>query len=156
MQLKATEPVHMKDIVRVCQLLSEDKDFQDKCSFTPEGITEGGILCNFKEGVAPDDAYKSVRLCIGFSGNRSRWPYLDETTAMTDYANSDMHLFEKNEKFTIILKVFYGAPAFTHKELMVWEKCFNEIGVVKMGGKKGFPTEKRLREDAMAFPTRRR
>ena len=148
MQLKATEVVLMKDIVRVCQKLSDSEAFQDTCSFTPEGITEGGIRCHFKEGAAPEKAYKSVRLCVGQGTNRSKWPWVDKATAMTDYVDSEIRLFQENEKFTIILKAFYGAPAFTHEELMIWEQCFNEIGVVKIGGKKGFPSKKRLREDA--------
>ena len=148
MQMKSTKEVSMKDIVRVCHLLSDSEAFQDTCSFTPEGITEGGIHCHFKEGAADEKAYKSVRLCIGQGTNRSKWPMMDKETVMTDYVDSEIRLFEKNEKFTIILKAFYGAPAFTHEELMVWEHCFNEIGVVKMGGKKGFPSKKTLREDA--------
>lgn len=148
MEMKSTKEVCMKDIVHVCQLLSDSEAFQDTCSFTPEGITEGGIHCHFKEGAAPVNAYKSVRLCVGFGANRSKWPWVDEANAMSEWSDSDMRLFRSNEKFTIILKAFYGAPAFTHEELMVWEQCFNEIGIVKMGGKKGFPSKKRLREDA--------
>jgi len=44
---------------------------------------------------------------------------MDKETVMTDYVDSEIRLFQENEKFTIILKAFYGAPAFTHEELMI-------------------------------------
>ena len=46
-----------------------------------------------------------------------------------------------NIKFTLFLKSFNGAPLFTLEELKLWEECFNQIDIVKIGK---YPSKKSL------------
>ena len=50
-------------------------------------------------------------------------------------------IFDKNNKFTLFLKSFSGAPLFTLEELKIWEECFNQIGIIKVGK---YPSKKSL------------
>ena len=52
---------------------------------------------------------------------------------MTEWLDNNDIIFNKNSKFTIFLKSFHGAPLFTLDELKIWEECFNQIGIVKVG-----------------------
>ena len=44
-----------------------------------------------------------------------------------------LSLQEKNKSISTFLKSFHGAPLFTLKELKLWEKCFNAIGLKRLG-----------------------
>ena len=54
------------------------------------------------------------------------------------------NILQKNTQFTIFLKSFHGAPLFTIDELKIWEKCFKQIGIVKIGK---YPSKKDLYTD---------
>jgi hypothetical protein len=52
--------------------------------------------------------------------------------------SDDLIFREKNMKgkptiFGTFLKSFYGAPVFTIEEIKIWEDCFAQIGIRKVG-----------------------
>jgi hypothetical protein len=67
--------------------------------------------------------YKSVRLC--YKGLRGKLYFVDEKVICERYDNDDV-IYHKNTKFIIFLK------SFTLDELKIGEKCFNQIGIVKV------------------------
>lgn len=67
--------------------------------------------------------YKSVRLC--YEGLRGKLHFVDEKVIIERYDNDDV-IYHKNTKFIIFLK------SFTLDELKIAEKCFKQIGIVKV------------------------
>lgn len=136
--LRTKHDICKGDMVVLCKCLNDE--FKGSCEFQPEGITEGGILYNFNDGTA---GYKSVRLCIGMNGSGGKWYWInhDKDVAMREWVDNTDIIYTANTKFCISLKNLYGAPPFTIEELQIWEKCFNQIGIVKVGK---YPSKKKL------------
>jgi hypothetical protein len=72
--------------------------------------------------------------------NDAKWYFITDNVLVEWIESSDI-VFNKNKKFVPLLKSFYGAPLFTIEELHIWEQCFNQIGIVKVGR---YPTKKSL------------
>ena len=134
--LKTERIITKDDIITMCKLLNNNDEYSNLCEFQPEGITEGGILFKFKDNL-DNKWYKSVRLCVG---NEGKWYWITPNVMSEWLGNNDI-IFNKNNKFTLFLKSFYGAPLFTLDELKIWEKCFNQIGIIKVGK---YPSKKSL------------
>ena len=118
----------------MCNLLNSHEKYINICNFTPERITEGGIVYNYKDN---NTFYKSVRLCLRNSG---KWYHIKDNV-MTEWGNSNDIILEENNKITIFLKSFHGAPLFTIDELKIWEDIFNLIGLKRIGK---YPSKKSL------------
>ena len=131
LQLKCNKNITKNDIIYMCKLLNKKNEYLNLCEFKPEGITEGGIVFKFKE-VFDHKWYKSVRLCVNSGNSKGKWYWVNENVMTEWIENSDI-IFNENSKFTIFLKSFHGAPLFTLDELKIWEECFNQIGIVKVG-----------------------
>jgi len=143
--LKTERIITKDDIITICKLLNNRVEYSNLCEFKPEGITEGGIVFNFKDSLH-NKWYKTVRLCVNRGNSRGKWYWVNENVMSEWYENNDI-IFDKNNKFNIFLKSFYGAPLFTLDELKIWEECFNQIGIVKVDNcpcKTKKPTKKRL------------
>jgi hypothetical protein len=135
-----TERIITKDdIITMCKLLNSKDEYSDLCEFQPEGISEGGILFKFKDNL-DKKWYKSVRLCVYYGQSNGNWYWVNENYLSEWTGNSDV-IFDKNVRFTLFLKSFRGAPLFTVEELKIWEGCFNQIGIVKVGK---YPSKKSL------------
>lgn len=129
------------DIITVCNLLNNRAEYSNICEFQPEGITEGGILFKFKDSTQPE-WYKSVRLCVNSVNTKGTWDWITDNY-LSEWTGSNDIIFRKNCKFYTFLKSFYGAPLFTIEELKIWEDCFRQIGIVKVGR---YPSKKSLKE----------
>ena len=139
LRLKTERIITKNDIIIMCNLLNGNCEYSNLCEFTPEGITEGGILFNFNDEF-DKNWYKSVRLCVGYNGAGGNWPWVNENV-MTEWSCNNDIILQTNTKFTIFLKSFHGAPLFTLDELKIWEECFKQIGIVKVGK---YPSKKSL------------
>ena len=137
--LKTTRVIAKSDIITMCKSLNNKEEYSNLCEFEPEGITEGGIVYKFKDG-SDNNWYKTVRLCVSYGCSGGKWYWINENVTSEWSENNDM-IFDTNKKFTIFLKSFHGAPLFTLAELKIWETCFNEIGIVKVGK---YPSKKSL------------
>jgi hypothetical protein len=139
LHLKTERIITKNDIITMCNLLNSKCEYTNLCEFIPEGISEGGILFKFK-GNFDKNWYKSVRLCVNRDGARGKWYWVKENV-MTEWFDNNDIIFQTNTKFTIFLKSFNGAPLFTLDELKIWEECFKQIGIVKVGK---YPSKKSL------------
>jgi hypothetical protein len=137
--LKTERNVTKNDIITMCTSLNSNPAYSNLCEFMPEGITEGGISFRFKNGV-DKKWYKSVRLGVNHCGSAGKWDWINENV-MSEWSSNNDIIFQKNTKFTTFLKSFHGAPLFTLDELKIWEECFKQIGIVKVGK---YPTKKSL------------
>ena len=137
--LKTQRIITKDDIMTMCKLLNNKDDYSNLCEFQPEGISEGGILYKFKDNL-DNKWYKSVRLCVGCGESTGKWYWVNDNYLSEWTGNNDI-IFDKNNKFTLFLKSFKGAPVFTLEELKIWEDCFNEIGIIKVGK---YPSKKSL------------
>jgi hypothetical protein len=137
--LKCERTITKNDIITLCLLLNNKDEYKSLCEFQPEGKAEGGILFKFKDSTN-SSWYKSVRLCVNQCNGK--WYYVNENVASEWSGNNDV-VFDKDSKFTIFLKSFHGAPLFTLGELKIWEECFNQIGIVKVGR---YPSKRSLIE----------
>jgi hypothetical protein len=142
--VKCEKNITKDDIVNMCNLLSNTDKYFNLCEFKPEGISEGGIIYEFKNSYDKNShdkkPYKSVRFSLNDGGSRRNWGWINENV-MNEWAENNDIIFNQNDKFTIFLKSLYGAPLFTIDELEIWEKCFNQIGIVKVGK---YPSKKSL------------
>lgn len=138
-RLKTERIITKNDIITMCHLLNNNNEYSSLCEFKPEGICGGGIVFKFKHD-ADQKWYKSVRLCVNSAGTRGNWYWINDNV-MSEWSENNDIIFHKNSKFIIILKSFSGAPVFTIDELKIWEACFNQIGIVKVGK---YPSKKSL------------
>lgn len=136
-RLKTERVIMKKDIITMCNLLNSKDEYLNLCKFEPEAITEGGIVFKFNDGF-DNKWYKTVRLRV-YPGE-GKWYWVNENV-MSEWCENDDIIFDKNKKFTIFLKSFHGAPLFTLEELKLWEHCFNEIGIIRVGR---YPSKKSL------------
>ena len=130
--LKATTAITKNDIICLCSELNSR--YTNGTTFEPEPITEGGIKFIFKDN---SSWYKSVRLRLC---NKNKWPWIT-ATVMNDWKDNTDILLHEQDKITLFLKSFHGAPVFTIEELQLWEECFNKIGLVTVGK---YPTKNSL------------
>jgi hypothetical protein len=137
--LKTERIITKDDIITMCKLLDSKDEYSNLCEFQPEGITEGGILFKFK-GNLDNKWYKSVRLCVHYGVSKGKWYWINDNY-LPEWSENDDIIFDKDNKFTLFLKSFNGAPPFTLEELKIWEECFNQIGIVKIGK---YPSKKSL------------
>jgi hypothetical protein len=127
---KTEKVITKNDIITMCNLLNNRNEYSDLCKFEPENISEGGI--GFKFNDVEKNWYKSVRLCVGDNGSRGGWYWISNVSLLEWVGNNDM-IFDKQNIFTIFLKSFNGAPLFTIKELEIWEECFGQIDIIRVG-----------------------
>ena len=137
--LKTERIITKDDIITMCNLLNSKEEYYNLCEFQPEGISGGGILFKFK-GNLGNNWYKSVRLCVSHGESKGKWYWINNNY-LSEWSGNDDIIFDKNNKFTLFLKSFYGAPLFTLEELKIWEECFNQIGILKVGK---YPSKKSL------------
>ena len=137
--LKTKRIITKDDIITMCKLLNSKDEYSNLCEFQPEGITEGGIIYKFKDSL-DNKFYKSVRLGVDRGACGGKWYWVNENYLSEWTENNDI-IFDKNTKFTLVLKSFYGAPLFTYEELKIWEDCFIQIGIIKVGK---YPSKKSL------------
>lgn len=140
--LKASRIITKNDMITICELFTSKYSHSCECEFQPEPICEGGILYKFKKNL--DDKciqpYKSLRLCVNGMESRKSWPFVSDNYLSEWTGNNEM-IIDKDDKITLFLKSFFGAPVFTLEELKIWEECFNQIGLKKVGK---YPTKKSL------------
>lgn len=136
--LKTEKIITKNDIINMCNLLNNKDEYSNLCKFEPEGISEGGILFKFKD--ANKKWYKSVRLCVNNGYSQGKWYWVSDNY-LPEWSESNDIIFNKNEQFTLYLKSFHGAPLFTIEELKIWEECFNQIGIIRIGK---YPIKKSL------------
>ena len=137
--LKTLKIITKNDIITMCNLLNNRDEYINLCEFKPEGISEGGIIFNFKN-CNNDNWYKSVRLCVNNDNAKGNWDWINDNVINEWTENNDI-ILDKNKSIKIFLKSFNGAPVFTIDELKIWELCFNQIDIIKVGK---YPTEKSL------------
>jgi len=77
LSFKTKKNITKNDIITICNLLNSNCEYSDLCKFTPEGISEGGILYNFKDEF-DKKWYKSVRLCVNFGASGGKWYRVNE------------------------------------------------------------------------------
>lgn len=99
---------------------------QDESSFqlVPEAIIEGGIEWKMWPGKKPK-MYKTIRLGVQ---HPSRWPWITGDDVVDEWRRGRDGMLLRGGKYQTVLKAFYGAPAWTRKELEVVVGCFREIG----------------------------
>ena len=134
---KTNRIITKNDIISICKSLNSRDEYKNICEFKPEGVSEGGIVFDFKEKI---NGYKSVRLCVRCGSTNGIWYWVNNNVMNEWYENNDI-IFNANTKFTIFLKSNGEAPAFTIDELRIWEECFNQCGIVKVGK---YPSKKSL------------
>lgn len=137
--LKTKQIITKNDIITMCELLNSKDEYFNLCEFQPEAISEGGIIFKFKDSSC-NKWYKSVRLCVNVGESKGKW-YCVNCNCLSEWTGNNDVIFDKNNKFTLFLKSFHGAPPFTLEELKIWEDCFNQIGIVKVGK---YPSKKKL------------
>ena len=130
--LKSLKDITKNDIIILCNLLNNNENYIDICTFEPEPITEDGIIYKF---INNNTWYKTVRFNLYV-----KWDWIDENVMTMWNKNKDILLRDK-QKMNLFLKSFHGAPVFTLDELQIWESCFNEIGLKKVGK---YPSKKSL------------
>ena len=138
--LKTQKIITKDDIITLCKELTNKDCYSDLCEFQPERISEGGIIFKFKDNINYK-WYKSVRLCAHYGESTGKWPWVRDNYLSEWTGNEDI-IFDKNNKFTLFLKSFHGAPPFTLEELKIWEECFNKIGIIKVGK---YPSKRSLK-----------
>lgn len=139
---KTEQSITKNDIITMCNLLNDRDEYSSQlCTFEPEPITEGGIVFKFKNN---SEWYKSVRFIksdvIMFSKDYHQWDWINANVMAEWLENYDV-VFNKGYKFDTCIYSFHGAPVFTLDELKIWEECFNQIGVKKVGK---YPSKKKL------------
>jgi len=136
--LKTERTITKDDIITLCKLLNQREEYSELCEFEPEAISEGGILYKFKD--SDKKWYKTVRLCVRCGETRGKWYWINENV-LSEWSGNNDRIFNPKSKFDTYLKSFNGAPLFTLEELKIWEECFGQIGIRRVGK---YPSKKSL------------
>jgi len=132
--LISTKSITKKEFIELCILLSNECN---EYVFTPETISEGGILFkNFNDG----NKYKTMRLHKivdnyyyyyrnGYSGMKSFYSFRINGNELEEWKNNEDILCNKDTLITTFLKSFNDVQPYTIEELKLFEKCFNQIGI---------------------------
>ncbi len=134
LQFKCNREITKNDLVTLCELLNTRPEYVDTVEFKPEPIGGGGFIYIFKDPSLR--GYKSVRF------HADKWHWVRENV-MTEWSGNHELVLKDKRKFGTFLKAFQGAPVFTMEELKIWEECFAQIGVTRVGR---YPAKKYLSE----------
>ena len=122
------------DLLQLCQFLNRkfnDKYETDEYSFLPERITEGGIIW---DQYPKKEGYKTMRIFF------NNYPFVDELyKEETILIHDQCRKIPTNSKNTALwtrYKAFQGAPLWTQEELILFNECFEEIGLEIKGRNK--------------------
>lgn len=140
-QLVAIKNISKKEFVKLCNDLQ--KEFNDyyvsnDYSFSPECITEGGIVFNNFNEVYK---YKTMRIFFSDKDTIKLYGFINENIKDV-WINDESVLIDKDKYLGTYLKSFYNAPQWTNNELKIFEKCFNNIGLII----NKLPTKKELKK----------
>lgn len=132
-QLQAVSDVTRQDFVKLCddlQIKFNDYYKTDKYSFSPECITEGGIIFdNFNSF----NNYKTMRVFFTDDTNTSRtgklYGWINEKIK-EEWMNDKSILIDKGSYIGTTLKSFGNAPQWTNNELKIFLNCFSNSGIV--------------------------
>jgi hypothetical protein len=113
-------------VQKVCEELGVV--FGEGHRFTPEGITEGGILWEEWPGKQPND-YKSFRLYI------KGWPWVSGGKFPQDALDNRLEPVEHDSQaspwcprvFVTYLKAFHGAPTWKAHEIGKFAEAFERV-----------------------------
>lgn len=131
-QLEASRDISYSEFVGLCVDLEVkfNKYYNtDDYSFSPECITEGGIVFdNFND----EPGYKTMRLYPinhhgGGSGNLYGWI---DPNIKYKWASDQGILIEKGKFLGTTLKSFRNVPEWTNAELKIFLECFSSVGLV--------------------------
>lgn len=141
--VKSTKNISKNDFYILCNDLNNT--FNEyygvtEYSFLPEAISEGGILFKEYPGKVAN-AYKSMRIFIDMCGD-DNWPALSTKSVMDEWKECDDKIISEKRKLRTFLKADQNAPIWTLEELQLFEKCFDKIGLKRVGK---YPSEKSLR-----------
>jgi len=130
--LIAIKNISKKEFVELCNdLQKEFNNFYDEndYSFSPECITEGGIVFNNFNGDI--NGYKTMRIYFTykFGGKKKLYGYINNNIK-DEWINDESILIDKDKYLGTYLKSFRNAPEWTNDELKIFEKCFNNIGLI--------------------------
>jgi hypothetical protein len=99
----------------MCELLSEELP---GCRFRPEPIGGGGVEFTLWPGMSDKipREYKTFRFFA------SHFPWIDDETP----GSASFNVFD-HSRFDVMLKAFYGAPAFNVAELQAFQKVMKQV-----------------------------
>jgi hypothetical protein len=128
--LKSIKDISKKEFVELCNNLEyKFNNYYNKneYSFSPECITEGGIVFN---NFNNKDNYKSMRIYFldKNSGMRSLYGTI-EPNIKEEWIKDESILINNNAIIGTFLKSFYNAPKWTFDELKIFKECFENIGL---------------------------
>jgi len=131
-QLVAIKNISKKEFVELCNdLQNEFNNYYNTndYSFSPECITEGGIVFNNFNGDI--NGYKTMRIYFTykFGGKKKLYGYINNNIK-DEWINDESILIDKDKYLGTYLKSFRNAPEWTNDELKIFEKCFNNIGLI--------------------------
>ncbi len=145
-QLISQKNITKKEFVELCNDLQiEFNNYYNTndYSFSPECISEGGIIFNNFENRS--EGYKTMRIYFTDKDNSCRLNSLYDTinrNIKQEWIKDENILINKNVYLGTYLKSFRNAPPWTNDELKIFIKCFNNIGLVI----KKLPTKKDLKK----------
>jgi len=145
-QLVAIKNISKKEFVELCNNLQDEFNYYyntNDYSFKPECISEGGIVFNNFNEVCK---YKTMRIFLTdkdtIGGRREKLYGVINENIKDEWINDESVLIEKDKYLRTYLKSFHNAPQWTNDELKIFQKCFNNIGLII----NKLPTKKELKK----------
>ncbi len=131
-QLVAIKNISKKEFVELCiDLQNEFNNYYNTNDyfFSPECITEGGIIFNNFQG---SNGYKTMRIYFTdkFGGKKDNLYGWINNNIKDEWINDESILINKDNYLGTYLKSFRNAPQWTNEELKIFEKCFIKIGLI--------------------------
>lgn len=130
--LFTTKDISKSQFINLCyELENEFNDYYstDKYKFSPERISEGGIIYN---NFNDNSHYKTMRFFLTDKYSctkRSLYGFVTENI-MDEWINDSSILIKSESYIGTYLKSFNQAPQWTKDELNIFKKCFENIGLI--------------------------
>jgi len=142
--LKSIKNISKKEFVLLCHNLQykfNNYYNTNEYSFSPECITEGGIVFN---NFNNETKYKTMRMYFtdekGWTRIKNLYGFINNDIK-EEWKNDENILINNNVYIGTYLKSFRDAPKYTNNELKIFKECFENIGLYI----EKLPTKKELK-----------
>ena len=129
--LYVTKDISKREFIYLCNRIGDRfNDFYNSTeySFSPELITEGGIIFSNFTG----SKYKTMRVFRNGTGEISLYGMIPGNVKEI-WINDNSSLISNDTFLGTCLKCQYGTPRWTKHELLIFKECFEEFGIMLAG-----------------------
>ena len=139
MRLRTYRDITKDDIMKLCELVNDDIEFNSICEFdiNNDSCNDGRILYKYIKTNSYSDSFEVDKrwnrkmlkfLKVGNCGWNTNWPVF---TNKEDWIGNNDIVCRNKQLIDIHFDSYYEAQKFTSKEINIWYKALQTLGLKK-------------------------